>query len=357
MCAAEHPSESPLDVFRIPSSTDVRLHQNESPYPMSPAAALAARAALAAASRYPDAGAPELCRSLAEHYGVEPAMVAAGAGSGELILTACRAWGAPGRPVLVTMPGFPGYEMMAGIAGVPVCRLASPGYRVDVGSVVGALPGAGCAFVCSPSNPTGAALEPGEVRALAAAASRADGVLVLDEAYAEFAGPAHRSGLDEVRAGARLVVLRTFSKAYGLAGLRVGYAIGPADLITQLRRHLPPFTVSRVAQAAACAALGDQELLRQTVERVEDGRRVLEEGLAALGFGVVPSAANFAVVAVPGGDARVPAAGLAARSVLVQELTRFGLPGHLRITVGTEEQNRAVLRTLADLTAAGRSTR
>src|SRR6266511_1484660 len=293
MRLAEPAPGPPVVAFRVPSSTHVRLHQNESPYAMSPTALRSAAAALEAGSRYPDAGSPDLCRTLADHYGVDPTMVAVGAGSGELILTACRAWTGDDRPVVVTEPGFPGYGLMAGIAGVPVRKVPSQRYRVGVAALMGALSRAGCLFVCNPLNPTGAVLEPGEVRALAGAATESGAVLVLDEAYAEFAGAAHHSGIDEVRAGGNLIALRTFSKAYGLAGLRVGYAIGPSRLISQLGRRLPPFTVNRVAQAAAAAALEDQAFLLSVVERVAEGRRRLEEALASLALDVVLRGATF----------------------------------------------------------------
>jgi histidinol-phosphate aminotransferase len=349
--AADQKQEPGLDAFKIPSSAHVRLHQNESPYASSPAALRAAREALEASSRYPDSGSPDLCRCLADHYGVDPAMVAVGAGSGELILAACRAWAAGGRRVVVSRPGFPGYEMMAGIVGAPVRTVACDGYRIDVDAMIDALPGAGCMFVCNPLNPTGTVLRPGEVSALAEAAtgSGSDGVLVMDEAYAEFAGEQHCSGIDEVRAGRSVVVLRTFSKAYGLAGLRAGYAIAPPALIAQLRRWRPPFTVNRPAQAAAAAALADQAFLRLVVERVADGRRSLADGLSALGFGVVASHANFVLASVPDGGAGAVARGLEDRSFLVQDVTGFGLPDHVRITVGTASQNAALLRTLAEL--------
>ena len=330
-----------------------RLHANESPYPMSPLAVRAAGAALERCERYPDPGSPDLRRALAEHYRVDPAMVAVGSGSIELILAACRAWTVGRRPVAVTRPGFPGYAMMARLAGAPVYEVACDGLRIDVPAMVRALPEAGCAFVCNPLNPTGAVLEPDELRALVEGSNCTGAVLLIDEAYAEFAGPRLPSGIGEIRAGGDAIVLRTFSKAYGMAGLRIGYAIGPAELIAQLGRWRAPFSVSRPAQAAAAAALADRAYLDDVVGRVSEGRRRLADGLAELGLDVAGGHANFVVVSAPEGAAQL-AAGLEARSLLVQDLAEFGLPGHIRITVGTPAQNTALLHAMADLVAVRR---
>jgi histidinol-phosphate aminotransferase len=322
--------------------TALRLHLNESPYGQPAAAREAALAELRERlSVYPDSDCAALRARIAEHHGVSADMVAVGNGVDELVLLSALTFLPAGGTALVTETTFPGYRAASAVAGGSVRAVPLADFRVEPSGFGAALTeDVDLAYVCNPVNPTGTVLDRAGVEQIIDDAERAGTVVVFDEAYVDFAGPEHEHAMNAARAGRRVLALRTFSKAWGLAALRVGYAIGPAELIGRLwqTRQALPFNVNRPALHAAVAALDDHEFLPGVRTRTAQAREHLYRRVTELGLGYVPSVTNFVLVRL-GGDSEVVAKRLSAEhQVLVRDLTRFGLPGCLRVSVGTIEQ-------------------
>ncbi|MEU4769920.1 aminotransferase class I/II-fold pyridoxal phosphate-dependent enzyme [Actinosynnema sp. NPDC023794] len=331
----------------------LRLHCNESPYGPPPEALKAAAVEVDGRSgTYPDNEALDVRQSVAEHFGVGVDMVEVGNGADELLLLTTLALTRPGDAVLVTETTFPGYVSACRVADATPRTVPLRDLRLDVPALLDALADVPVlAYVCNPHNPTGTVLDPADVERIIATAEAAGVVAVFDEAYMEFAGPAYEHAVAAVAAGRRLLVLRTFSKAWGLAGLRLGCVLGPPDLIGRLRhtRRAVPFSVNRPAQAAVVAALGHRGFVDEVRRRTAEARARLCAGLTELGVGHVASATNFVLVRT-GGDSTHIADRLAAEhGVLVRDLAVFGLPGHLRVTVGTPAQVDAFCAALRDV--------
>jgi len=336
------------------SSTDMlRLHLNETPYGAPRSARLAADAELEQrCAVYPDSDCAGLRDRLAGYLGVGPEMIAVGNGVDELVLLTALTFLGPDRTALVTETTFPGYLTAAAVAGAAVRTVPLDAYRVSPGAVGAAL-GADIdiAFICNPVNPTGTVLDRAGVERIIADAEAAGTVVVFDEAYLDFAGPDFDYALDAVRAGRPVIVLRTFSKAWGLAALRVGYAVGPAELIARLwrTRQSLPFNVNRLAQQAAISALDEPEFVISVRDRTNRARQRFYRGVEALGLDYVPSVTNFVLVRTgTASDSGILAARLASEhQILVRDLTAFGLPGCLRVTIGNEEQVDTFIAALA----------
>lgn len=330
----------------------MRLALSESPFGPSPRATAAARAQLDALGHYPDSAAAHLTGALARFYGVATESVVVTSGSDEALLMAGLAFGE--RRVVCCDRTYGGHEACAVLAGAhAVTTPVDPTDGVDVDAVLAAMAGADLAYVCNPHNPVGRALAPGDVVRLVERSAQTGCVLVLDEAYMEFASPARTtSGVAHLQDGP-VLVLRSFSKAYGLAGLRCGYALGAPALIDRLSelRHGVPFGVNRVALAAAEAALADQAHLAGVVARSIAVRDRLRDGLRALELGVGESETNFLFADV-GGDAGAVAAHLRDRhGIHVKSCGSLGHPRHLRVGVCRPEDLDLVLGAVADAMA------
>ncbi|MFJ9645714.1 pyridoxal phosphate-dependent aminotransferase [Streptomyces sp. NPDC101206] len=331
----------------------VRLHLSESPYGASPAAVAAATGALERVSRYPSPQRDTLVTALAAHWGVSEDRIAVANGSDELVLATALTLGDLARPGLVTAGTFPGYqEALERIGRGAVARPLRDG-GIDIGDFADALPEHGIGYVCNPHNPSGTALAKEDFAALVAAARTSGVPLVFDEAYQEFGDPGLPQTRDYLDGDAPVLALRTFSKAYGLAALRIGYAVGPADLIAEVRRTLTvlPFSVNRVAQAAALAALADQPFLDGIRQGAARRREWFYAELERRGYQYVPSETNFVAVRV---DASREAQDALAKDhgILVRDTGMFGYPGHLRVSLGTEDELRTFLTALDRITAA-----
>ena len=327
----------------------VRLHLSESPHGASPLARTAALGALDRISTYPDPGRCQLIAAIAAAGEVAEDQVAVSNGSDELVLLSSLGVGNAERPGLVTAGTFPGYrtcleQTRRGVVSVPLA-----GTAMDVPAFTAAIARAGIAYVCHPHNPSGAALSRAEFDCLVDAASSTGVPLVVDEAYLEFAPPGTPQVHDYLSSGSPLLSLRTFSKAYGLAALRIGYAVGPAGLVSQLRssQRTMPFSANRVAQAAALGALADSGFVAR-VRVANAGRRAwFTAELERRGRGYLPSVTNF--VAVTAADAAVAERLLVSRyGILVRDAGRFGFPGFLRVSLGERDQ---LLRFLDGLDA------
>jgi histidinol-phosphate aminotransferase len=321
----------------IPES--VKLASNENPLGPSPLALAAMREALPNVHRYPDGSGHRLSQALAKHWSVSPDMVILGNGSNELLELAGRCFLMPGDEAVYARQAFIVYDMVAQVTGAAKVAVPLRDFTHDLEGMRAALsPRTKLVFVANPNNPTGTAVAPGDLEEFLAAVP-ADVPVVLDEAYYEYLPPELRPDtLRFVRAGRLVLVLRTFSKIYGLAGMRIGYGIGPAPLIDLLNRAREPFNTNSLAQAGAAAALDDEEHVRRTLAATEAGRKYLAEQCRALGFSLVPSVANFLLVDV-GRPGPATADALLRHGVIVRPMAGYGFPTHLRISVGTAAEN------------------
>jgi histidinol-phosphate aminotransferase len=333
----------------------VRLSANENPLGPSPLALEAIRAELARLHLYPDGRAPALQEAVAAVLGVSPAQLLFGNGGDEILTIVARALLEPGDEVVVPDPAFEPYTATALLAGATVVGSPLRDYRIDLDDVLARItPRTKLVCLASPHNPTGVAL-PRPAWERFAARCPADVLLLLDEAYIDFVEDpaAAADGLATlVTRPDGLVLLRTFSKIVGLAGLRVGYAIAMPGVIDALDRVREPFNVGRLAQVGAAAAIRDAAHREATRRLVWAEKRSLYAAFEARGLAYVPTDANFLLVRL-GRESGPVAAALRARGVLVRDGVAVGLPGHLRISIGTAAQNARLLAALDAALARG----
>jgi histidinol-phosphate aminotransferase len=326
----------------------VRLSANENPLGPSPRAVAAIAAEARRVHLYPDGGAPDLRAAVAKMVGVTPAQLLFGNGGDEIITLVARALLDPGDDVVVPDPAFEPYTTTALLAGATVVRSPLRDYRIDLDDVLARItPRTKLVCLASPHNPTGTALPRTAWEAFVMRCP-ADALILLDEAYVDFveAPAAAADGLRSLAVrGEGLLLLRTFSKIAGLAGLRVGYAVAAPEVVAMLERVREPFNVGRLGQAGALAAAGDTAHREATRQLVWAERRRLTEAFRARGLGVTPSEANFLLVRIDRASGPVVAA-LRARGVLVRDGAAVGLPEHLRISIGTAAQNTELLAAL-----------
>lgn len=333
----------------------VKLASNEGAYGPLPAAVAAFEAAVGELNRYPDGGGVRLREELARRHGVPVEQVVLGNGADELIRFAGVATLDAGDRAVFPWPSFPSYIAAAACAGADPVRVPlAPDRSFDLDAVLAACGrdrrsvsagAAKVAFLANPNNPTGVLTSDADVRAFRE--SLPEGVLlVLDEAYAEYADP-EPTGVALVREGAeRVCVLRTFSKVYGLAALRVGYAVASPEIADALDRVRPIFNVNQPAQEAALASLHETEAIAMRVGHTRRARTLLRETLASAGLDAQESQANFVYADVPDGDADGLTERLLHEGVMVRALAGFGAPGAIRVTVGTDDENAAFAAVL-----------
>ena len=309
----------------------IKLASNENPLPPSDRVQKAIVTALAVLNRYPDGSAFYLRQALAKKHGVSQEQVILGNGSNELI---------------VPHPSFVVYPMIVQAAGGVRVMVMLKDYRLDLEAMARAItPLTKLVFIANPNNPTATIVTADEVEHFMARVPERT-IVVFDEAYIEFAmGPDFPETLSFVKQGRKVIVLRTFSKAASLAGLRVGYGLADADAVSLMNRIRQPFNVNALAQAAARAALDDEAHTLECVRMIEAGRHFLYDEFKALGLQYVPSRANFILV-----DAGRSAADIYQRllkeGVIVRPMTPFGMETALRVTVGTPEENRKLVKAL-----------
>jgi histidinol-phosphate aminotransferase len=330
----------------------IKLDSNESPYGPSLRVVDAMRGAMNAANLYPDDDCSALRVKLAAHHGLPPEQVLVTAGSTGLLSLLCQTLLAPGLNAVTSERSFIVYSMAVHATGARLIEAPMHGDGFDLEAIHMAINSdTRIVFLANPNNPTGTMLEAAAVEQFLAGLP-GHVVLVLDEAYYEFAlhfakfrRVNYSNSLDYVHRGAGVVVLRTFSKAHGLAGLRVGYGLGPAELLGYCASMRSTFSVSSVAQAAAMASLEDDKHIQRVVENNTIQSRDLTTGLTALGYRVVPTWANFLYCDL-GGDAAEFAGRLQEEGVVVRPLGSWGAPNCIRVTIGTAEQNQALLRAV-----------
>jgi histidinol-phosphate aminotransferase len=339
----------------------IKLDSNENPFGPSALAIDAMREGLRASGFYPDDDCSQLRRKLAEHHSVQPEQVLVTAGSTAMLSLLCQTLLAPGLNAVTSERSFIVYSMAVQAAGAHLIEAPMRDDGVNLDAILTAINSeTRIVFLANPNNPTGTMLEAAVVEHFLAQVP-GHVVVVLDEAYYEFAmhfaalrQVNYSNSLDYVRQGASVVVLRTFSKAHGLAGLRVGYGLGPAELLGYCSRMRNTFSVSSVAQAAAIAALEDPDHVRQVVQNNAMQSRILSQGLSGLGYRVVPTAANF-VFCDLGEDAAAVANRFQEEGVAVRPLGHWGAPNCIRVTIGTPEQNQAFLQAARRIAARGSS--
>ena len=288
---------APYKPGKKPSAQDgpgYKLSSNESPYGPLPSVASAIAAAAGSANRYPDNSAAELTEAIAARHGVPAAHVAVGCGSVGLVQQLLEAVCDPGAEVLYAWRSFEAYPYLADLAGGTSVRVPLRGEGHDLDAMAAAItPATRLIFVCTPNNPTGTIVDRGELGRFLDQVP-GDCLVVLDEAYVQYVrDPAAPDGVEMYRDRPNVAVLRTFSKAYGLAGLRVGYLIGPETVAAAARKTMLTFTVSTVAQAAAIASLAAESELMARVDAVVAERQRVRDALLAMGWTVPPTEANF----------------------------------------------------------------
>jgi histidinol-phosphate aminotransferase len=338
--------------YGLAESAIIKLASNENPLGVSPAARAAIAAALPELGRYPDGNGFALKSALAARYGVPLDTIVLGNGSNDVLEMAAIAFLAPGRSAVYAQHAFAVYPLATQARGARGIVVPARDYGHDLAAMRRAIDAdTRVVFVANPNNPTGTLLAGGELEAFVREVPP-QVLVVLDEAYNEYLPAADR--YDSVAWLARyrnLVVTRTFSKAYGLAGLRVGFALCDPQVADLLNRVRQPFNVNELALAAAVAALGDTAFVRRSHELNLAGLAQLADGFRRLGLAWIRSSGNFVSVAVPraGGAPRAAAVfeSLLRQGVIVRPVGGYGLPDHLRVTVGLPEENERFLAALA----------
>lgn len=326
----------------------IKLASNENPLGPSPRATEAMQRALADLNRYPDGDGTDLRAELARRFGVTAKRILLGNGSNEILTLLGRVLLRPGDEAVMSEGAFIVYPLATQANGATRVAVPSVDFGHDLEAMAGAIgSNTRAVFLANPNNPTGTMFgRPAWEKFIARVPD--DVVVVCDNAYAEYVlDPEYPDAITEPDRHPGLVALRTFSKIYGLAGLRVGYGVGPEWLVDLVDRVRDPFNVNHLAQAGALAALGDVEHVRACREMNREGMRFLTRVCRALGIGFVPSHGNFVLVEI--GDAANAFDALLRTGVIVRPVAGYGFPNHVRVSIGTPEENTAFAQALAAL--------
>jgi len=329
----------------------IKLASNENSLGPSPLAARAMRKAISSMHRYPDGDAFYLSRKLAAKLNIKPDQLAFGTGSNEIIDLLCRIFLDENSSIVASERAFVIYRIIAASFKARTIQAPMKGFTHDPDAMLAAIePSTRLVFFANPNNPTGTIVDgPALDRFMDKVPPHV--MTVLDEAYIELLPPKKRpDSLRYVRENRNVIVLRTFSKTYGLAGLRLGYGIAPKECISLINRVRQPFNVNAMAQAAAIAALDDGKFVDKTCATIARGLAYFERELTASGIKFVPSVANFMLVEV--GSGRNIFEAMLREKVIVRPMDVYGLPSHVRITVGTLGENRRCVKALRKVLAA-----
>ena len=329
----------------------IKLSSNEGALGPSPKAVAAYEAVSPHLARYPDGACGELRKAIGSRFGLAPERIVCGAGSDEILALLARAYAGVGDEVLYSEHGFLMYPIAARTVGAAPVKVAERDLTADVDALVARAGNATrLVYLANPNNPTGSYLSGDALRRLRAGLPQST-ILVIDSAYAEYVTEAdYETGAALVDEGDNVVMTRTFSKIFGLGGLRLGWAYGPPHIIDILNRIRSPFNVSAAAQAAGVAAIADAGHMEAARALNTAMKTRLCEALRGLGLHVPPSAGNFVLVRFPGGVAQAEAADqfLKDGGIIVRRMGGYGLPDSLRITVGIETEVAAVIEALAN---------
>jgi histidinol-phosphate aminotransferase len=332
--------EMGLDEARI-----IKLASNENPLGPSPLAMAAMAEAAGQLARYPDSNGFDLKAVLAKRFKVDPAQVVLGNGSNDVLELVALAFLSPGTKSVYSRHAFVVYSLTTQARGAKGVEVPARDFGHDLAAMRAAIDAdTRAVFVANPNNPTGTFLGPEAVKAFIESVP-AQVIVVLDEAYNEYLPIDQRADSAAwIAEHPNLVITRTFSKAYGLAGLRVGYALTSAGVADLMNRVRMPFNVNTLAQIAAVAALDDVEFLERSYQLNRDGMRQLIEGFRQLKLDFIPSHGNF--VSVDVGDAAAVNLKLLRQGIIVRPIAIYGMPRHLRVTVGLPEENERFLAAL-----------
>jgi len=324
----------------------VKLASNENPRGIGPRTRAAIDAALGDIARYPDGNGYELKVALAKRYGLDMSTIILGNGSNDVLELVALAFLGPGRSAVYSQHAFAVYPLATQARGARSIVVPAKNYGHDLEAMAKAVADdTYVLWIANPNNPTGTLAAPEEIEALLKRVPERV-IVVLDEAYNEYLPPSSRTDTPRwLKRYQNLVVTRTFSKAYGLAGLRVGYGLAHPSVAEMMNRVRQPFNVNSLGLAAAAAALDDMEFVARSYAENLQGLRQLEAGASRLGLDYIPSSGNFLTVKV--GRAAEIFKRLLRRSVIVRPVAGYELPEHLRVTVGTPEENDAFLAALA----------
>lgn len=342
------PIEDVARDFGLKPEEIIKLASNENPLGPSPKALAAMREALSQAQLYPDGGGYKLRNAIAEKFGLERENVILGNGSNEVIEFVGHAFLKPGDNIVTARHAFVVYKLMAKLFGAETIEVPDPGFKHDLPAMAAAItPRTKELFIANPNNPTGTLVGQEEIdRFMEQVPPHV--IVVFDEAYNEFLENPPDT-LKYVREGRNVLILRTFSKIQGLASLRIGYGIGPKELVEILQKTRQPFNANSLAQAGALAGLLDQEHQDKTRQINNQGRAFLEDNFGQMGLEYVPSHANFVLVKVGDGDAVFQA--LMRKGVIVRAMRAYQLPDWIRVSVGTPPQNQRFLEELRNYLA------
>ena len=329
----------------------IKLASNENALGPSPKAVQAMRAQVERQHFYPDGNCFYLKQALSKKLNLKPEQLIFGNGSDELLSFLTLAYVNPGDEAVMAAPSFSEYDFaMRLMGGVPIhVPLVSEEFHYDLEAILSAVnEKTRIVFICSPNNPTGTIVRKNELDRFVERLPEKV-LLVLDQAYLEYVSdPEHPGGLDYIEKGHPVIALRTFSKIFGLAGLRVGYGIAAADIIHELNRVREPFNVNAMAQSAALAALDDSEHLERSRKLVNEARVQVTDGLAEMGLKPVPDQANFCFIDIKV-DSKQAFQSLLKKGVIVRTGDIFGFPTYIRVTYGTEDQNKRFLSALEEV--------
>jgi histidinol-phosphate aminotransferase len=340
------PIEDVARELGLPADQIIKLASNENPLGPSPKALAAMQETLLRSHFYPDGGGYYLREAIAQKTGLDRNNVILGCGSNEIIEFIGKAFLNPGDDIVVSRHAFAVYHLMATLFGARTIEVPDPGFAHDLPGMLQAItPKTKEIFIANPNNPTGTLLSQEQIDDFMARVPP-EIVVVFDEAYYEFL-PTPPDVLKYVRQNRNVVVLRTFSKIQGLANLRIGYGLAPAPLIDVLQKTRQPFNANGIAQAGALAGLLDEEHQRKTRELTIAGRDWLQARFAELGLKFVPSHANFILVNV--GNGKAVFTELMKRGIIIRDMTSYGLPEWIRVSIGTEFQNQRFLEELRQI--------
>jgi histidinol-phosphate aminotransferase len=335
--------------FGLDEASIVKLASNENPFGVPESSKAAMAQAMLELGRYPDANGFDLKAALAERYDVPADWITLGNGSNDILEIAAHAFVQQGESVVFAQYSFAVYALAAQGVGARAIVVPAVDYGHDLAAMAASIePDTRLLYVANPNNPTGTFVKAAEIEAFLQAVP-AHVIVVLDEAYNEYLAPEHQFESSQwVRKYPNLVVSRTFSKAYGLAGLRVGFAIAQPPVTDLMNRVRQPFNVNSLAQAAAIAALNDKAFLDQGAQNNAQGYRQLTAAFDALGLEYVPSFGNFVLVKVGSDDAAGARVNLALlkQGVIVRPVGNYGLPQWLRISIGLPQENATFIAAL-----------
>jgi histidinol-phosphate aminotransferase len=351
-------SKSILDIAPyVPGQSDVagvkkiiKLASNENPFGCSDAVKQVIADSISKLHRYPDGGASKLREKLGQTFNINPNRIVCGAGSDELITLVCMAYAGQGDEVVYTEHGFLMYPISAMSTGATPVKAPEKDLRADVDEILRVItPKTKIVFLANPNNPTGSYLTTEEVEYLRRKL-REDILLVLDCAYAEFVDKAdYPNAIELVEKYDNIIMMRTFSKVYGIPALRLGWSYASEEVTDILNRVRGPFNVSTLAQMAGIAALEDKEFLTKTIKHNKKWLEILTDDITKLGFKVYPSVGNFILVDFASEKKAVEVDEfLKKRGIIIRQMKAYGLASALRISIGLEEENMALLAALEE---------